>query len=224
MTTTKKKAKAPTLAQRVKALECDAAELRGAGINLEKQVDMSLIVAQDFKRRLTALEQAQRPAEKPAAEKRAGPWVWDGDQRRRMMVTDGPTRWVARVGFVSTSGVWHAATENRGGLGTQSLVNGAMHVCDEALRADGWTIDEPPAPPDPSEEACLRDAVVDAALAWGLSRALNYNDAVDKLAAAVKALRAHRAKKGERDDDDARGHSVVRRRLRRLGASKRQCA
>ena len=47
-----------------------------------------------------------------------------------------------------------------------------------------------------AEETRLRDAVVDAALAWGLSRALNYNDAVDKLAAAVKALRAHRAKKG----------------------------
>lgn len=190
MTTTKKKAKR-TLAQRVKALECDAAELRGAGINLEKQVDMSLIVAQDFKRRLTALEQAQRPAEKPAPEKRAGPWIVDGDQRRRMLFTDGPTHWVARVLFVNSSGLWHASTENRGGVGTQSSVTGAMHVCDEALRADGWTLDVPPAPA-PSEDARLRDAVVDAALAWGGPGWLGPSRMID----ATAALRAHRAKKG----------------------------
>ena len=49
MTTTKKKAKAPTLAQRVKALECDAEELRHAGVNLENRVATSTT-------RLTALE------------------------------------------------------------------------------------------------------------------------------------------------------------------------
>lgn len=232
MTTTKKKAKAPTLAQRltatnnhadyllrqvqdalvsiasvkerVTALEDVGCVVDDIGVRitaLEQEMSRLRVVLPQRDdmafERLAALEQAQRPAEKPAAEKRAGPWVWDGDQRRRMMVTDGPTRWVARVGFVSTSGVWHAATENRGGLGTQSLVTGAMHVCDEALRADGWTLDVPPAPA-PSEESRLRDAVVDAALAWAVAVPFTdkQNNANDALEHACKALRAHLAKKG----------------------------
>lgn len=97
--------------------------------------------------RVTALEeQAQRQKEKPADKKRAGPWIVDGEQRRRMLVTTGPTLWAAQVLFVNASGMWHAATANRGSLGTHMDVSTAMLRCDEALRAEGWKLDEWTAP------------------------------------------------------------------------------
>ena len=113
--TTKKKAKAPTLAQRVATLEKSV-------LDLSLEVVPVLDKAED---RLTALEQAQRPAEKPAAEKRAGPWV--------------------------SAAVLHTAEEDR-----------------------------------------LKEAVVDAALAWR-ERPI---DMVRPLEIVVEALARHRAKKG----------------------------
>ena len=64
----------------------------------------------------------------------------------------------------------------------------ALVVRDTVLRVGYGT----PAPPDPSEEARLRDAVVDAALAWGGPGWLGPSRMID----ATAALRAHRAKKG----------------------------
>ena len=66
----------------------------------------------------------------------------------------------------------------------------ALVVRDTVLRVGYGT----PAPPDPSEEARLRDAVVDAALAWVLTP--DSLDADDALVVAATALRAHRVKKG----------------------------
>ncbi len=160
MTTTKKKAKR-TLAQRVTALECDAEELRNAGKNLDGRVGTFAVIitlmerreqgiltrvteleawqkgermrGDHFAGRITALEQAHRPAEKPAK--------FDcGVMRDDCGCPDG--------------------------------------TC--ALK------------PATSEEDRLRDAVVDAALAWGGPGWLGPGRMIE----ATAALRAHRAKKG----------------------------
>ena len=250
MTTTKKKAKAPTLAQRVKALECDAEELRHAGVNLENRVatsttrltalevrDMAAAEAiQGVRNRLYALEEAQRPAEcsicrgdgvyvspslgseiecpncgpsvsrnpptraeKPATEKRAGPWVDFGCAGGNRANAGVVGSLVCGVGPANAVGnVWRAWTVNADGLaskwwGTQYSTEAlARAACDAELVRLGWTLDEAPAPPAPSEESRLRDAVVDAALAWGGPGWLGPSRMID----ATAALRAHRAKKG----------------------------
>lgn len=181
-------AKDRTLRDRVESLELDIVSLRSD--------------ASSARCRITALEmeQAQRTAEKPATEKRAGPWVSAGfmtyaqrhTAKGMLVCTVEPFSawWRWRAWAVSHD---VAATHLWGTqYATEALARAA---CDAELVRLGWTLDEPPAPA-PSEEDRLRDAVVDAALAWGVSRMLDHDDAVDKLAAACRALRAHRAKKG----------------------------
>lgn len=223
MTTTKKKAKRKGFpykdalerliqksrlgARRTTELETTCVALSDRLTALAAQVNEVISGMQGFdmrltgtRERLTALEQAQRPASPPGAEKRAGPWVSAGRHAHRKCTKGMPVCAVETL----FSGQWQAWAVNADSQvthwwGTQYATEAAARAaCDAELVRLGWTLDAPSAPA-PSEEDRLRDAVVDAALAWGLSRALNYNDAVDKLAAAVKALRAHRAKKGERD-------------------------
>ena len=181
--------------------------------------------------RLTALEQAQRPAEcsichgdgiyvspslgseiecpncgpsvsrnpptraeKPAAEKRAGPWVSVGRHAHRKCTKGMPVCAVESL-FIGRWQAWavNADSQVTHWWGTQYATEAlARAACDAELVRLGWTLDEPPAPAATSEDAHLRDAVVDAALAWGGPGWLGPGRMID----ATAALRAHRAKKG----------------------------
>lgn len=163
MTTTKKKAKAVTLRDRVESLEYDRISLMAA--------------ASSMKQRLTALEQAQRPAEKPAAEK--CPWwattivSWNGHHR---MFCGSHLPVVLSVAK------------------TLGLVGVKHQDARDARVSCAWHAQHAPPAPAPAEEDRLRDAVVDAALAF---HGHGFESGPDiPLWQACEALRAHRAKKG----------------------------
>lgn len=214
MTTTKKKAKARTLAQRVTELEAWQKGERMRGDH--------------FAGRITALEQAQRPAEKPAkfdcgvmrddcgcaagtcalkpaAEKRAGPWVDFGVAGGNRANAGVVGHLVCGVGPANAvGGWWRAWAVNADGQathwwGTQYATEAAARAaCDAELVRLGWTLEDPPAPAATPEESRLRDAVVDAALEHLACDhdPDEYCGHAHGVLAAARDLRAHRAKKG----------------------------
>lgn len=136
------------------------------------------------------------PPEKPAAEKSIGPWVnhvWNGRvfndsfryayNGRACMVKVGQTG--------GPNSLWRASIDGEPLGGDYPTEAEAQKACDSALLARGWTLYDPPTP-DTVEEDSLKDAVVEAALAWR-ERPI---DMVRPLEIAVEALARHRAKKG----------------------------
>ena len=152
MTTTKKKAKAVTLRDRVESLETDRLALLAAASSMKQRLTVlaaqvneviSAVQGLDMRltgtrERLTALEQAQSPASSAPAE-------------LSRLVDD---------------------------------IKNLRPVPGDMLRAAERVLD--------AEEDRLRDAVVDAAMAWGGPGWLGPGRMID----ATAALRAHRAKKG----------------------------
>jgi len=190
MKTIKKKAKAPTLAQRVTELEHVMANAR-----ITELRDFVHILRAELATLKTRLDQAQRPAEKPAAEKSVGPWVnhvWNGRvfndsfryayNGRACMVRVGQTG--------GPNSPWRAGIDGEPLGGDYPTEAEAQKACDAALLSRGWTLYDPPTP-DTVEEDSLKDAVVDAALAYAGGGA-----ALEGLNKAARDLRAHRAKKG----------------------------
>ena len=171
MTTTKKKAKAPTLAQRVKALECDAE----VGL---LRVEISRILGQRDEARQNHVS-AMAALERLAGSTEAADLLASGVDRLEQALRPADTMRAALV---------HIAKPGR-------CPNPSVCAQEALDGPDPNPFDDdavPPAPTAPAEESRLRDAVVDAALAWGGPGWLGPSRMID----ATAALRAHRAKGG----------------------------
>ncbi|MBK9075488.1 MAG: hypothetical protein IPL77_11030 [Flavobacteriales bacterium] len=192
MTTTKKKAKRST---RATGMAADVAEMGAEVVRLGRvsaalegiyQIHM-LSRFEALSRRIEALEQAQRPPEKPARDVLYGKY--------RIAKSDGtPVDPAAKYFVLRVDKDPHARTALRR---YARLIEAESPGLTRDLLLMCGNTDEPTAPAAPSEESRLRDAVVEAALAWfSAGEDLGPGQKQESMMTAIVALRAHRAKKG----------------------------